>query len=280
MASRTRLGPAILIGMLLYCLPTTAFLVVDQSAVAVVLQALRGAGTMVVDILAMTALQRSLPKDVLGRVFGAFFSLVIGAIALGALVTPAVISAFGLDTSLVVAGVGLPALSLLGIPLLRRMDKANAEQAAAIQPRVAALGATTLFAAASRGTLERLASQVTELDVPEGQTVVAERNEAAAAYVIVAGEAAVSARGEHPEERPLPGLGVGDHFGEIGLLRNIPRTATVRATTPLRLLRIDAEAFAESLTDAGPNPELLQVTRLRLGRTHPTMARQASADPA
>ncbi len=75
-ASWPRLGTVILAGMALYCLPTLLFLVVDEPAVAFVIQGLRGAGTLVVDVLAITALQRSLPSDLLARVFGAYFTFV------------------------------------------------------------------------------------------------------------------------------------------------------------------------------------------------------------
>jgi MFS family permease len=131
MAAWPRLGTVILLGMALYCLPTLLFLVLDDPAAAAAIQVVRGAGTLVVDVLAITALQRSLPKEVLGRVFGAFFTGVLLAISLGALVTPWVISRLGLDASLWMAGALLPALCLLGLPWLRRMDAQNVVRLAA-----------------------------------------------------------------------------------------------------------------------------------------------------
>ncbi len=76
-----RLAVVITLGMLVFCLPTLLLLVVDEPVMAFAIQVVRGAGTLVVDVLAITALQRSLPPDLLGRVFGAFFTLVLSAIS-------------------------------------------------------------------------------------------------------------------------------------------------------------------------------------------------------
>src|SRR6266702_4363994 len=109
-SSWPRLGTAILTGMAIYCLPTLLFISVDHPVAAFFIEAVRGAGTLVVDILAITALQRSLPPDRMARVFGAFFTLVLAAISLGALVMPQVLAHTSLDTSLWLAGALLPAL--------------------------------------------------------------------------------------------------------------------------------------------------------------------------
>jgi CRP-like cAMP-binding protein/predicted MFS family arabinose efflux permease len=270
LAGWPRLGPVILLGMAVYCVPTLLFLVVDQPAAAFAVQAVRGAGTLVVDVLAVTALQRSLPSDVLARVFGAFFTLVLVAISLGALVTPPVISSLGLDTSIWLAGALLPALCVLGWPWLRRMDAANVEEAARLEPRVALLGRTGIFAEASRPVLERLAKAAEEVEFPAGATVISEGDPGDALYVLVSGEMAVRARGESGHDMPLPSMGPGTCFGEIGVLEGIPRTATVTSAAPSSVLRIDADTFLESLTDAPASTSLLEGARSRLARTHPS----------
>ncbi len=269
LAARARLGPVILVGMAVYCLPTLLFLVVDQPVAAFVVQAVRGAGTLVVDVLAVTALQRSLPSQVLARVFGAFFTLVLVAISLGALVTPQVISWLGLDPSLWFAGALLPALCLLGLPWLRRMDRDNVEQAARLEPRVAALSATGIFAEAARPVLERLARAAEQVDAPAGTVLIREGDPADALYVLLSGEMAVSAHGGSGVDKPLPTMSAGACFGEIGVLEGIPRTATVTAAAPSTVLRIDADTFLESLTDAPASASLLEGARSRLARTHP-----------
>src|SRR4051794_25881378 len=209
LAARPRLGAVILLGMGVYCLPTLLFLVVDQPAVAFAVQAVRGAGTLVVDVLAVTALQRSLRSDVLARVFGAFFTLVLVAITLGAFVTPPVITHLGLDGALWLAGAALPALCALGWPWLHRMDDQNVEQAARLEPRVALLGRTGIFAEAQRPVLERLAKVADEIDVAAGETVIREGDPADAPYVLVSGKMAGSVRGgaRQPPAPPHQGPG-------------------------------------------------------------------------
>jgi len=280
MAAWPRLGSVILLGMALYCLPTLLFLVVDEPVVATAIQVVRGAGTLVVDVLAITALQRSLPKEVLARVFGAFFTGVLAAISLGALVTPPVISAFGLDASLWLAGAALPALCLLGLPFLRRMDALNVARLAAVEPRIQVLERLGILTEASRPMLERMAADAEEVEVPAGTVVIREGDEADAFYVLLDGEVGVRARGEEPVERELPPMESGAWFGEIGLLERIPRTATVTATAPSRMLRIPGDAFVDALTNAPASTALLEGARSRLSRTHPHRAPRAASPEA
>lgn len=270
LAGLPRLGTVILLGMAVYCLPTTLFLVVHQPVAAFVIEVVRGGGTLVVDVLAITALQRSLPGDVLARVFGAYFTLVLLAISLGAFLAPPTISGLGLDPSLWLAGVGLPALCLLGWPALRRMDRDNVAATAALEPRVLALQRVGIFAEASRPMLETLARSATEQDVAAGTVVIREGDEADALYLLLDGEMSVQSRGESAIETTLPSMGPGACFGEIGLLERIPRTATVTAAAPSRLLRIDGEQFLEALNDSPASVSLLEGARGRLARTHPT----------
>ena len=105
--------------MALYCLPTLVFLVTEEPAVGFVAQCLRGAATMVVDVLAITALQRSVAADRLGRVFGAFDGLCLGAILVGSALIPLGIRLLGLDAMLWFTGLGVPVLCLLGLPAPR-----------------------------------------------------------------------------------------------------------------------------------------------------------------
>jgi MFS family permease len=262
-----RLGPAILVGMSLYCLPTLLFLVVDSPVLAFLIQCLRGAGTIVVDVLAITALQRSLPEDKLARVFGAFFTFVIAAISLGAFLTPIALGATSLDATLWMAGAGLPALCLLAWPALRRMDRANLAELAAIEPRIAVLQRAAILAEASRAILERLGKSATEVTVGAGEDVVREGEEADAFYVIESGSMAVRSHGTEAVEHELPGMAAGQYFGEIGLLNHIPRTATVTAAEPSTLLRISRDDFLEAMTTGSASRTMIEGARARLART-------------
>ena len=80
--------------------PTALLTVIHSPVLATALQVLRGGSTLVVDVLAITALQRAVPGEQLARVFGVFFAFVYGAIALGALITPPIVTGLGLDGAL------------------------------------------------------------------------------------------------------------------------------------------------------------------------------------
>lgn len=268
LSRQPRLGAIILAGIALYCLPTLLFLsLVHQASVAFLIQVVRGAGTLVVDVLAMTALQRSLPSDRLARVMGAFFTLVLGAISLGAALTPVLYEHTSLDATIWAAGLVIPALCLIGWPWLVRMDNANIAHLAAIKPRVELLQRAAILAEANPAVLEQLATEASEISVDAGAPVVTEGEPADAFYVIESGAMAVRSHGDSGVEAQLPGLVAGDYFGEIGLLGHIPRTATVVASEPSTLLRISGEQFLDALTSAAASTSLLEGARIRLART-------------
>ena len=270
-AASPRLGTIILAGIAVYCLPTALLTVVHEPAVAITLQLIRGAGTLVVDVMAVTALQRSVPGDLLARVFGVFFAYVLVAISIGTVIVPPLVSAIGLDATLLVMGFGPPLLGLLALPALRRMDRESAAALAVLAPRIAVLERLGIFSAAGRPALERLARAATEQTAAAGTAIVREGEPADAIYVLVAGSVDVTARGEAGgEERALRTMPAGTYFGEIGVLEGIPRTATVTAAEPCELLRIDGDAFLEALTAGPATGTLVEDARTRLARTHPS----------
>ena len=263
-----RLGVVIWLGMAFYCLPTLLFLVVDQPAAAFVIQCFRGASTLVVDVLAVTALQRSLPHDVLGRVFGAFNALMLLAILIGSSLVPVVIHTLGLDALLWASGLGVPALCLLGAPRLRRMDREAGVRRTVLAPKVDLLARCDLFASVGEGALDQLAGASEFVDVPAGAVPVRQGDPADVFFVIESGVFAATVRAAGGEVA-LQDMGVGGYFGEIGLLERMPRTATVTARTAGRVLRIDGEAFLDALTQHRPSAALRDGAALRLARTHP-----------
>jgi MFS family permease len=273
LAASPRLGAIILGGMAVYCLPTALLTVVHVPSVAIALMVLRGAGTLVVDVMAVTALQRTVPGDLLARVFGVFFAFVLGAISIGTLIVPPLVSLLGLDAALLIMGFAPPVLGLLAYPALARMDRVAAARLAELAPRVAVLERLGIFSAAGRTALERLAAACTDVAVPAGTPIVREGDRADALFVLVSGSVEVTARGETGgQERALRTMPAGSYFGEIGVLEGIPRTATVTAAEPCTLLRLDGEAFLEALT-AGPSTgTLVEDARSRLQRTHPSRA--------
>jgi hypothetical protein len=232
---------------------------------------------VIVDVLAITALQRDLPREVLSRVFGVFETLVLLGILTASLGCSLLIRATSLDTALLVVGLGFAGVSVLGMGPLLRADRKAAAGLAALRPRIALLQALDLFADAPQASLEQLARAVEEVLVPAGDVVIREGDPADALYVLVEGEVDVSARGEGARPRHLRTMGPRSYFGEIGLLRSVPRTATVRTNSPSTLWRIGADDFRTALESGSVSASLLSVASSRLARSHPRLA--ATVEP-
>ncbi len=270
MAGSGRLALIIVAGALGYSLPTALLIVIHSPVLAFVLEVFRGGSTLVVDVLAITALQRAVDPDRLARVFGVFFALVLGAITLGALITPIIVHAVGLDGGLWAMSLGPAAIALVGIPALLRIDRETAGRAAQLAPRVAVLETLGLFAGASRPILERLAGAAESVAFEPGASIIREGDPADALYVLTDGEVSVTARGEGTEERPIRVMRAPTFFGEIGVLEGIPRTASVTAVTPCSCERIEGDMLLEALTTSPPSSSLMESARSRLAVTHPS----------
>ena len=269
-AAARRLGAIIVIGMAVFCLPTALLTIVHSPWIAFLLEVVRGGGTIIVDVLAITALQRLVSPDVVARVFGVFFALVLAAISLGALLMPILLGSLGLNTTLLIMGLAIPALSVAAYPWIRALDTRAQRELAAIEPRITALQSLDIFAGATRAALERLARSAVEETVEAGAVLIREGAEADDFFVLTAGEVEVLAAGEAGAEHTLGVLGPPNYFGEIGLLGHRPRTATVKAIAPCTLYRINGSDFVEAMTVASLSPSALGRAQARLARTHPS----------
>lgn len=264
-----RLAPVIVGGMAVYCLPTLVLLVSGEPAVAFAVQVLRGAGTLFVDVLAVTALQRALPSDVMARVFAVFDSLCLIAVLIGSTVTGWLVGAVELDAIVWTLGAGGFAISLLGLPWLLGIDRRAAVRRAELAPLLELLDTVELVEEVPDGGLVQLAGAGELVDVPTGQAVVTQGETADAFYVIVSGGCAVVSEVDG-RRIDAPALAAGDWFGEIGLLEGVPRTATVTATEPTRVLRLPGEEFLAALTAGRPTAAFTEQAGIRLRRTHGT----------
>jgi MFS family permease len=269
-AAARRLGAIIVAGMAVYCVPTALLTIVHAPWLAFVVEVVRGAGTIVVDVLAVTALQRLVKPDVVARVFGVFFALVLAAVSLGALLMPILLGAVGLHATLLIMGFAIPALSVAAYPWLRALDARALGALSAIAPRIATLQTLDIFTGATRTALERLAKSALEESVAVGAVLIREGAEPDDFFVLTAGEVAVSAAGEAGVARSLGTLGPPAYFGEIGLLEHRARTATITATAPCTVLRIHGPDFVDALTETALSPSALGAMRMRLTRTHPS----------
>jgi hypothetical protein len=197
-----------------------------------------GVGNALVDIGLFTLPARLVPYELLASVFGAFESLVALTVALGSLVTPLVIALLGVRGALAVLGIPAFVLVLLGWQHLRRIDGSIVHR----DGEVAVLKRVTILRPLPVPTIDNLAAHVAVSSVAAGEDVFRQGDPGDRFYVIEDGEADVLGDGT-----VVNVLEPGDCFGEIALLRDTPRTATVRARTPLRLYSLARPEFLLAL---------------------------------
>ena len=239
LAGRRRLTPPFLVGILLWGAPFLLIAAAPSVVSAVLAFVVIGIGNILVDVAGYTLLQRAVSDEVLARVFGVIETLYYASVAIGAIAIPPLVSAFGPRWTLVITGLFLPVLALAAGTRLLRIDSAAVAPARA----VALLRGLPLFAPLPALALERLAIHLHELHVPEGVEVITQGDVGDRYYILASGEAEVWIDGKLVNE-----LAPGEGFGEIALLRDVPRTATVKTTAPSELFALDRETFLEAVS--------------------------------
>jgi predicted MFS family arabinose efflux permease len=278
LASKAKMSVILSVGMIVYAAPTAVLVSIHSPTLAFVVEVVRGVATLIVDVLAMTALQRSLAPELISRVFGVFWAIILAGLGLGTLVTPFLLRYAGLDTTLLLAGLVVPALVVVAYPWLASVDRVVSKQAEILAPRVRVLEQLGIFAAAAQPILERLAKDSQEIILETGVPVVREGEDADALYILVDGRVNVTARGERGRsDKHIRYMKSPSYFGEIGLLQGIPRTATVTTTEPTRLWRISGDDFLAALTESPLSASAASGVTMRLKRTHPSRQGAPSA---
>jgi MFS family permease len=242
-AARRRLAGGFGLGILLWGVALCIAAALSTLAPALLLLGVVGTAAILVQVTSVTLLQRSAENEVLGRVFAVLESLMLAGMGVGALVAPGLVSWLGPRGALIATGAFLPVLLVPLWPSLRRID---AESAIAEEP-LELLRRIEIFAHLPEPVLERLASGATAVTAAAGQVVVSRGEAGRHFYVIAAGRAAVEL-----DEGATRELEPGSFFGEIALLRDVPRTATVRAVEPLQLYAVERDAFLAAVTGHAP----------------------------
>jgi MFS family permease len=239
LAGRRRLTPPFLVGILLWGAPFLLIAAAPSIVSAVLAFVVIGIGNILVDVAGYTLLQRAVSDEVLARVFGVIETLYYISVAIGAILIPPLVSGLGPRWTLVVTGLFLPVLALGAGRRLLRIDRA----AVAPERAVALLRELPLFAPLPALALERLAIHLHELNAPAGIEVITQGDVGDRYYILASGEADVWIDGELVNK-----LEPGEGFGEIALLRDVPRTATVKTTAPSELFALDRETFLEAVS--------------------------------
>jgi len=259
-----RLGAPFTLGLVLWGLPIVAVGLFPNQWAALLLLMVLGVGNTLVDVAGFTFLQRAVPDAVLARVFGILESLMVAAVALGAVIAPALIAVLGVRGACVVVGLFLPALALLSAPALARFDRAAVVPARELE----LLRGVPLFAPLAPEMLEALTARLEPLRFAAGEAIVEQGERGDRFYVIDEGEVEVAVDGRVVERERG-----GDHFGEIALLRDSPRTATVRAIGEVHVLALERGDFIAAVTGHSTSAERADaVIGARLARARPAVA--------
>jgi Cyclic nucleotide-binding domain len=204
---------------------------------AIVLLAVVGAANSVEDVAVFTLLQRLVPDDVLTRVLGVLWGLVMGAVALGSIAAPVVVEAVGPRAAFLAVGAILPLLTLLAYRRLVEIDRAVAPAA-----ELELIRQVPMFAPLPIASKERVAASLVRVAVPAGRPVIRAGESGDRFYIVSSGVLDIDAAGRHTT------AGAADYFGEIALLRDLPRTATVTAAEDSVLYALDRSDFLVAVT--------------------------------
>ncbi len=239
LVGRARLIPAIVGALAVWAAAFILLALLSTVVAALLLLVVAGAAHSLFDVSGRTLLQRTAPPEVLARVFGVLECLMSAGIAIGAMLAPLLVHLGGTTAAIVGTGLLLPLLALL---IGRRLFALDASATVPIV-EIGLLRSLRLFSALSPPALEGIARSLEPARGAAGTAIVTQGEEGDHYFAIAEGELEVLVDGVRVNT-----LGRGDGFGEIALLHDCTRTATVSALTAVRLYSLEKEPFLEVLT--------------------------------
>ena len=204
---------------------------------ALLMLAVVGAANSVEDVAAFTLLQRLVPDRILTRVLGVVWSLAMGGVALGSVAAPALVDAIGAREAFIAVGAILPLLTLATYRKLAGIDRD-----AAPAPELGLVQRVPMFQPLSVAAKERVAGNLLLQSVDAGDVVIRAGERGDRFYIVGSGMLEITAEGLRTSADE------GDYFGEIALLRDVPRTATVTALVDSRLYVLQRDDFLAAVT--------------------------------
>ena len=261
--SRNKLASDFAVGLVLWGVPIALIGIFPSPALALVLLCVVGIGVTLVDVAGLTLLQRAVPDEVMTRVFGVVQSVFVGTLGLGAIIAPLLIELFDVRGALVASGSLLPVLAVIFWRRLLAVDRETLAPA-----ELAVLRRLALFRPLPPATLDQLASGLIAVRATDGEEIIRQGDSGDRFYVIARGAVEVTSDGQS-----MGTLGEGDHFGEIALLRDVPRTATVTAKGDVDLFALERDEFLGAVTGHAESVEAADaVIATRLAGMRPGVA--------
>lgn len=235
----TTLTTTSLVGALLLTTPLMALGVVERLAPAVAVAVAIGIGKALFEVATRTLLQRTCAETHTSRAFGTLDSADLVASSIGAVLAGALIADRDLGLTLAVLGVGSAVALTAAAASLRRVERA----ATPVRPEVVtALRSVAFLGPLPFPTLERLAGGLDVRTVPAGATIVRQGDTGEEFFVLLDGTTTVSVDGRRVDRLTAPAS-----FGEIALLHDEPRAATIDAETRCELAVIARQPFLDAL---------------------------------
>ena len=233
-----RLGLWLSLALALWGAPIAVMGVAPETVVVGLMLAVVGLANTLIDVPLFTLPVRLVDDAVLARAFGVFEALVAVGVGLGSVVSPVLIDLIGVRPALAVTGLSLPVIAVLALRRLRMMDARLGVR----DEEISVLRRAELLSLLPVPIIEHLASRVQRGTVPAGSAVVEQGDSGSSVYVVVDGRADVVGDGT-----VIARLGPGDAFGEIAVLQDVPRTASVVAATDLQLFELRRDDFLAAL---------------------------------
>jgi MFS family permease len=238
---RPRLAPVMVVGAVAAAAGLAALGIVGSLGPAIFALTIASAGSLVLEVISTTIFQRAVPDRIRGRALGSIATVSSLAFCVGSFLLPVLADAFGVTPVLVTGGIGVGVGAAVGLVLVGRATSRAASPYDATLTRVAAL---PIFAGVSPARLEAAIQRVHPRPMQAGEVVIREGDVADRFYVIERGRVRVTQGGGWlGGEQVLRDMGPDEVFGEIGLLRSSPRTATVTALEDGLLLALDRDDF-------------------------------------
>ena len=259
LVARRRMAPSFATGLVLWGTPILLIGLLPWAPAAVLFLAVLGLGNAVLDVAGFTIMQRSVPNAMRGRVFGVLESGVMLGTGIGSGLAPLMLALLGIRGALIATGLILPALAVITWRWVARADA----DAVIPERELALLRGVPMLAPLPMTVLEQVAGDVSEVSYADGEPIIREGEVGDRFYILESGRTSVTSAGE---ERPE--LGPGDSFGEIALIRNVPRTASVVAIGAVKVFALDRDAFCSAVSgDLRSSRAAEEVVERRLAET-------------